>query len=157
MIYHHKEAYCLMAYQCEDCGYVTNLWNSRDGVTPFITKCLSCGRPSQHVHFHLDKPFKKLPHTASGVFINTTKEKAIEISHKFWDKHGDKLLEEYEHLRKIGKDELIKNKINEIYRDGKQPYLLTRFEYLNLRFTKNPICALQEELRIVKQNAENNK
>ena len=37
--YKHAEAYCLMKYKCEKCGKTEILWNSRDGVTPFMIKC----------------------------------------------------------------------------------------------------------------------
>lgn len=40
--YKHAEAYCLMKYKCEKCGKTEILWNSRDGVTPFMIKCEKC-------------------------------------------------------------------------------------------------------------------
>lgn len=39
----HKEAFCLMWYQCRACKHLERIWNSRDGVTPFGTDCPSCG------------------------------------------------------------------------------------------------------------------
>lgn len=34
--FNHLEAFCHMIYECEKCGWIIRVWNSRDGVTPFI-------------------------------------------------------------------------------------------------------------------------
>ena len=47
--YNHAEAYCLMKYKCEKCGTVETIWNSRDGVTPFIINCEKCNGHMQHI------------------------------------------------------------------------------------------------------------
>lgn len=39
--FQHAEAFCVMTYQCEKCKRRELLWNSRDGVTPFL---ISCGK-----------------------------------------------------------------------------------------------------------------
>jgi hypothetical protein len=52
--YLHAEAYCLMTYQCKTCLVKEILWNSRDGVTPFIISCRQCGEVAKHINFHLD-------------------------------------------------------------------------------------------------------
>ena len=38
----HSEAFCLMWYACK-CGHRERAWNSRDGVTPYMLECPSCG------------------------------------------------------------------------------------------------------------------
>jgi len=58
MNYQHAEAFALMAYQCEKCGRRERIWNSRDGVTPFITSCPregGCGGSMQHVDWQNDR------------------------------------------------------------------------------------------------------
>ena len=40
--YDHIEAFCLMEYRCDDCGFTETYWNSRDGVTPFGRRCPEC-------------------------------------------------------------------------------------------------------------------
>lgn len=51
----HAEAFCIMQYRCEKCGFEEKIWNSRDGVTPFIIGCPSCGSPShKHINFERD-------------------------------------------------------------------------------------------------------
>lgn len=69
--YQHAEAYCLMTYQCEMCGHTERLWNSRDGVTPYIINCDRCDQPSRHIDFQRDlcKP-KHVPTKGQRVFID---------------------------------------------------------------------------------------
>lgn len=57
MSHDHKEAYMLMKYQCEVCGAVEIIWNSRDGVTPFMGPvCIrgQCGGVTRHVDWEKD-------------------------------------------------------------------------------------------------------
>lgn len=62
----HAEAFCLMRYECSEdarpnrtgntrgCGHHEIIWNSRDGVTPFLTGCPSCGGMMSHAYFGSD-------------------------------------------------------------------------------------------------------
>jgi len=49
----HGESYALMKYQNDKAGRVEWLWNSRDGVTPFV---ISCDKTSvaSHADWHED-------------------------------------------------------------------------------------------------------
>ncbi len=49
--YRPCEAFCLMTYQCKSCSTTERIWNSRDGVTPFIVRCARCGGEMQHVNW----------------------------------------------------------------------------------------------------------
>ena len=52
----HGEAFCLMWYRCDTCDHAEQVWNSRDGVTPFAMGCPSCGNASlQHVDWGSDE------------------------------------------------------------------------------------------------------
>ena len=55
--YNHAEAFCIMKYHCEKCGKEELLWNSRDGVTPFIIGCSDedCDGHMQHADWHMDR------------------------------------------------------------------------------------------------------
>ena len=45
-----------MWYRCGDCGHAERIWNSRDGVTPFMMSCPSCGQPKlQHGEWESDE------------------------------------------------------------------------------------------------------
>ena len=55
--YDHAEAFCLMHYKCVSisCGKLEVLWNSRDGVTPFMIQCKECDGEMQHTAFGADR------------------------------------------------------------------------------------------------------
>ena len=77
--YSHREAFALMWYAC-DCGHRERAWNSRDGVTPFVIGCPSCGGDAKHVDWNRDycKPDHK-PHRGQMVFRDGTPDEAREI------------------------------------------------------------------------------
>jgi len=78
--YKHREAFCLMQYQCDTCGHRELAWNSRDGVTPFGIGCPSCGNSLTHTNFHEDNPSPNhVPHSGQIVFRNGTVEESIAI------------------------------------------------------------------------------
>lgn len=54
MNYQHKEAFCLMFYENEETRNGFVIWNSRDGVTPFIVG--EDGVHYQHNHWSMDMP-----------------------------------------------------------------------------------------------------
>lgn len=73
------EAFCVMEYQCKKEHRVL-IWNSRDGVTPFIISCPihDCGEESQHIMWQKDHycPAHK-PATGDYVFVDLTIEMAL--------------------------------------------------------------------------------
>jgi hypothetical protein len=70
----HREAYCLMKYASR-CGTVVEwIWNSRDGVTPFIVTS-RCGKEMSHVQWAFDvriRNYKPLP--GERIFVDATLE-----------------------------------------------------------------------------------
>jgi len=81
--YNHVEAYWLMLYKCEECGFIEVLWNSRDGVTPLIIGCRNCRGEAEHMMGVLDKHMPDyVPLPGQRVFVNMTKERAKEIAEK---------------------------------------------------------------------------
>ena len=73
--YKHAEAYCLMQYKCEKCGTGEILWNSRDGVTPFMINCEKCNGHMQHVNWNSDvRNENYIPKIGQRVFINMPKD-----------------------------------------------------------------------------------
>lgn len=72
----HAEAFCVMSYRCENCLKVEWLWNSRDGVTPYIIISACCEKATApHVNFHRDQyaPGHQ-PHAGQRVFVDQTPE-----------------------------------------------------------------------------------
>lgn len=75
--YDHAEAFCLMQYCCKACKNIELLWNSRDGVTPFMIDCPKCGDTAQHINFGKDECFPGYrPFVGQRIFIDLTKERA---------------------------------------------------------------------------------
>jgi len=93
--YQNAEAFCLMRYRCEKCNHVEVLWNSRDGVTPFVIGCVKCGKPAKHVDWKLDRRVPDYdPPKGSRIFVTMTSEEYLKSQTKrvehFWkdDVHG---------------------------------------------------------------------
>jgi hypothetical protein len=76
MSYEHREAFCLMKYRSDDGTEEEIIWNSRDGVTPFVVT-LPSGKTGTHVDWHEDRcvpDFK--PSVGSRMFVDITEERA---------------------------------------------------------------------------------
>ena len=50
----HPEAFCIMHFKCQKCGKIELIWNSRDGVAPFVIPSGCCGEPMHHILQSLD-------------------------------------------------------------------------------------------------------
>lgn len=76
----HAEGHALMWYACE-CGHRERIWNSRDGVTPFLLPCPSCGATTlEHVDRKSDELHPKYsPHEGQRVFVDMTRNQAERI------------------------------------------------------------------------------
>ena len=91
----HREAFCLMKYRCDNCYKIETLWNSRDGVTPFMIPCSdhACKGTMQHINWNEDKyapDFKPYPiYPSMRVFVDLTEQKAKIYSAQFVDKYWD--------------------------------------------------------------------
>lgn len=80
----HPEAHCLMQYQCESCKDIEIIWNSRNGVTPFIVRCRKCGGSMQHIRWHADTPMPNL-----RMFVDQTPERLRESLRQYVDREWD--------------------------------------------------------------------
>ena len=79
-----NEAYHLMQYKCNQCSTRSLIWNSRDGVTPFIISC-SCGGDRGHINWGSDVrmlPEYVPPPGYCDVFIDISPERAKELAIK---------------------------------------------------------------------------
>lgn len=86
--YAHGEAFCLMTYRADDGSEEEVIWNSRDGVTPFVIT-LRSGTQARHVDWHRDQrapDFKPPP--GMRVFVDLTPARAREQAEanvdRFW-------------------------------------------------------------------------
>jgi hypothetical protein len=72
--YKHREAFCLMTYRSDDGSTEEVLWNSRDGVTPFMLKSRD-GKMMQHVDWRSDQCFPDFkPPSGMRMFVDATRE-----------------------------------------------------------------------------------
>lgn len=100
----HAEAFMLMQYECSpprtspfgpprdrpSCGATEVIWNSRDGVTPFVVGCRSCGGEMSHVRWGEDRYAPTFtPPLGSRMFVDLTaeaaREHALANARRFWD------------------------------------------------------------------------
>lgn len=72
-MYAHPEAFCLMKYASADGRIVEWIWNSRDGVTPFMIRSADGATELQHVDWQLDRclPLYQ-PAPGERVFVDST-------------------------------------------------------------------------------------
>ena len=73
--YKHNEAFCLMRYGSDDGTEIEVLWNSRDGVTPFMIGSRLTEGMLRHIDWREDKCRPDFtPHKGMRIFVNATKE-----------------------------------------------------------------------------------
>jgi hypothetical protein len=100
-----KEGFCLMRYRDEKTGDIEIVWNSRDGVTPFVIDSPK-GHAAQHVDWQLDEyaPFH-VPEIGDRVFVRMTLDIARKLAGPYVDRDLEGMLE-HEALPNT-RDELI--------------------------------------------------
>ena len=87
--YRHGEAFCHMMYVSDDGREIEWLWNSRDGVTPFIISSRN-GKSMRHSYWGEDRfdPDYK-PQPGDRIFVDCkpemVREKAVEYVNRYWD------------------------------------------------------------------------
>jgi hypothetical protein len=78
MTYQHGEAYCQMTYLADDgSGETETVWNSRDGVTPFVIT-LRSGKTAHHHDWSADQrmPEDWTPPSGMRIFTDLTRQRA---------------------------------------------------------------------------------
>lgn len=87
----HSEAFCLMQYQADDGSEIEMIWNSRDGVTPFVIT-LRSGKQARHVNWGQDvyAPDHK-PQPGDRIFTDLTPERARRSAARMVDAHPEYL------------------------------------------------------------------
>lgn len=83
----HAEAFCLMQYQADDGSETELIWNSRDGVTPFVIT-LRSGKQARHVNWGQDvyaPDHRPLP--GDRIFADLTAQRARQ--------HATRMVEAY--------------------------------------------------------------
>ena len=91
----HKDAFMLMIYEDEVNGRRELIWNSRDGVAPFIIRSKD-GNTSRHVEWKLDYYLPNyVPPVGSQIFVDSTLEvmtlKATRYVEENWANPNDRM------------------------------------------------------------------
>src|SRR6266540_3057797 len=78
-----------MRYLADDGSQELSVWNSRDGVTPFVIS-LPSGRGATHVDWHQDRyDPTHVPAVGDWIFVDLTEERALQAARRnaqrFWD------------------------------------------------------------------------
>lgn len=113
----HKEAFCEMTYKCNSCNKKEIIWNSRDGITPFVVSCRYCGKDAIHVEWNNDKAvIDKVIKKGDRIFIDFPESLKRPFAITEFEKTKNEADLKF-------RDEIIKN-IIECFIDG-EPYLIT--------------------------------
>ncbi len=87
--YKHGEAFCHMRYLADDGSEELSVWNSRDGVAPFVIG-LPSGKGATHVDWHQDRfDPTHVPAVGDWIFVDLTPQRALQAAQRnaqrFWD------------------------------------------------------------------------
>lgn len=86
----NNDAFMLFLYRSDDGSEEEWVWNSRDGVTPFMIYSRDKQKQMQHVEWHRDRfAPDHMPKLGDRIFVSLTEERAREIARKrveaWWD------------------------------------------------------------------------
>lgn len=90
MPHKHREAFCLMKYMTDDKTEKEFLWNSRDGVTPFVIHSATSGKKMMHVEWQNDlyAPNHR-PKAGDRIFVDCLPEHIRDQAVAYVEKHWD--------------------------------------------------------------------
>lgn len=116
----HKEAFCLMEYTSKDGFLKEILWNSRDGVTPFIIMSVD-GREMRHTNWNKDRFLPNFkPPKGMRIFVDAIEElvtpKLKEYIEKIFTEHNGGYWKTREEAFKTILPDWLKN--------GKEPWII---------------------------------
>lgn len=130
--YWHNEAFCLMMYECTVCGTREQIWNSRDGVTPFTIHCQrdacneqgNLGCPMSHTDWHLDKRSPEFyPHRGMRIFIDVPEAVALAYARIRWNEYLFRC--EADGTEPHDLENGLQRLFEDIYKDGRAPWIMT--------------------------------
>lgn len=134
MKYNHAEAFMLMEYTDAD-GNVEVIWNSRDGVTPFITS-LRSGAEARHQNWAADRraPFH-IPAIGDRVWVTMDYSYAFTMAEKRLADLKERYPEQYAGMTQTrSDDELIAMLADDFYKGGHAPRLIVVDQQAVYRF-----------------------
>jgi hypothetical protein len=126
----HVEAYCLMTYASEDGSEREVLWNSRDGVTPFVIYSPSTGTEMMHVQWQFDRfAPEHVPAVGDRIFVDLTEARARVLAARrveIWEQTDPERLQ----ARFESREAAIQSVFEGIYAPGTPDILIVTAGYL---------------------------
>ena len=151
-IYQHKEAYCVMTYANEDRSVVEQIWNARDGVTPFLVSSQDGAHELQHVDWQNDRfTIGYIPKVGSRIFVDLTMDAARAYRRtfvaKYWDvdNHGYVMSEQTDRwlTQEEAVERLAKGDFEQGGEPGKQPDVVVVTEFLHNLYIERSAIVLR--------------
>jgi hypothetical protein len=134
--HNHAEAFSLMKYQDSVTGKVEVVWNSRDGVTPFVIFSPE-GNESRHVSWSADRYEPgHVPQVGDRIFVDLTMERCRKIYREWIEKEWDSTRKESPRFKEryASKEDAIEKLATTMFDDGKQPDIIEVTEEIRQRF-----------------------
>lgn len=129
----HAEAYYLMTYADAE-GNIETVWNSRDGVTPFVMYTRD-GKEAQHVNFRAAKyDIYHVPQVGDRVWASMTWERAKEYAAKRIEKMKEHYGNGFDERYPLPEQELFLEIAENIYDNGRAPMILEVTEEIHIMF-----------------------
>jgi hypothetical protein len=129
-MHQHAEAFCNMKYVCQECGHSEMVWNSRDGVTPFIIGCTKCDGDMCHIGpWNKEKTHDTIPDDTTMVFVQVFEKVAVESCTAWVDRFYDQMASDGYLEEGETKENLIEKKVEARMKDD-CPCIITREQYL---------------------------
>lgn len=122
----HREAYALMLYRSESTGREEWLWNSRDGVTPFIISDAEDGSKMRHADFWRDvcAPFY-VPPIGSRIFVDLTETRARAIAVRWYDHvKDDDSFKSHPYYEGKSREWCVDDYVKQIFKNEGEPDIL---------------------------------
>jgi hypothetical protein len=121
--HNHAEAFAVMRYVAAG-GKHELIWNSRDGVTPFVTRI--DGVDLQHVDWGNDWYAPAyVPPIGSWIFVDMTAELAQRFAReyvdKYWDRGDGQSMVDHDYYSKMTKEEAIAEKAAAMFEQPGEP------------------------------------
>ena len=145
--YNHAEAFALMKYRDRETGKVEIIWNSRDGVTPFIVLSQN-GNESVHFDWQTDRidPFH-VPSVGDRIFVDLTREKAEAFQRERFAVNTNMAERLRAHYEGMDDEAIVQKLVEDMMSPGGQPDIATVVGDMRNEFLKKAIAGKRIKTR----------
>lgn len=134
--FEYSEGFCLMEYYADDGLCRCNIWNSRDGVTPFIVHCPIKNKECSHTNSGNDLRISNYtPYPGQLVFIDLTDAKLCEYKTRQIEAQWKDNME----TRFSSKEEALELLTKDAYQEGAPDVMIAGFDEDELKKLKDKL------------------